>query len=52
MGYLQQAEVVQEMMSVGEFLNRSQEVVVDPAEDIEVISQHSAIIIIISLMVY
>ena len=52
MGYLQQAEVVQEMMSVSEFLNPLQEVVVDPAEDIEVQSQHSSIITIISLMVY
>ena len=41
MGYLQQAEVVQEMMSVSEFLNPLQEVVVDPAEDIEVQSQYS-----------
>ena len=52
MGYLQQAEVVQEMMSVREFLNPLQEVVVDPAEDIEVQSQHSSIITIISLVVY
>ena len=44
MGYLQQAEVVQEMMSVSEFLNPSHEVVVDPAEDIEVQSQHSSVI--------
>ena len=51
MRYLQLAEVVQEMMGVSEFLNPSQEVVVDPAEDIEVQSQHSSVIII-SLMGY
>ena len=51
MRYLQLAEVVQEMIGVSEFLNPSQEVVVDPAEDIEVQSQHSSVIII-SLMGY